>query len=222
MKITRRQIRKIIKEAMVQSYDLGREDSLAGIRPQLPDEDYIRGYNDAQMDAGLPTMQAPSDSGRGKKLDPNLLKGALPGKIRGMNEARNVSFPFTEIAEDFQDRGYKVKKAHAGDDRGAALFQMPISIPGGTKDFGYYVDVKYEYGTFYFYWYLRTKASPGSQQRIKILKPGGGKPRWQAEYRISDLGVVVDEIDYEISVHAEEGTHPFDLGLPPSKFAYKG
>ena len=73
---------------MVQSYDLGREDSLAGIRPQLPDEDYMRGYNDAQMDAGLPTMQAPSDSGRGKKLDPNILKGALPGKIRGMNEAR--------------------------------------------------------------------------------------------------------------------------------------
>lgn len=222
MKITRRQIRKIIKEAMVQSYDLGREDSLAGIRPQLPDEDYIRGYNDAQMDAGLPTMQAPSDSGRGKKLDPNLLKGALPGKIRGMNEARNVSFPFTEIAEDFQDRGYKVKKAHAGDDRGAALFQMPISIPGGTKDFGYYVDVKYEYGTFYFYWYLRTKASPGSQQRIKVMKPGGGKPRWEVDYIERDLKVVMDEIDYEISVHAEEGTHPFDLGLPPSKFAYKG
>ena len=76
MKITRRQLRKIIKEAMVQSYDLGREDSLAGIKPQLPDEDYMRGYNEAQMDAGLPTMQAPSDSGRGKKLDPNLLKGA--------------------------------------------------------------------------------------------------------------------------------------------------
>ena len=78
MKITRKQIRNIIKEAMVQSYDLGREDSFAGIRPQFPDEDYMRGYNDAQMDAGLPTMQAPSDSGRGKKLDPNLLKGALP------------------------------------------------------------------------------------------------------------------------------------------------
>ena len=65
MKITRSQIRKIIKEAMLQSYDLGREDSFAGIRPQLPDEDYMRGYNDAQMDAGLPTMQAPSDSGKG-------------------------------------------------------------------------------------------------------------------------------------------------------------
>ncbi len=87
MKITRRQLRKIIKEAMAQSYDLGREDSLAGIRPQLPDEDYMRGYNEAQMDAGMPTMQAPSDSGKGKKLDPNLLKGALPGKIRGMSEA---------------------------------------------------------------------------------------------------------------------------------------
>ena len=222
MKITRRQIRKIIKEAMVQSYDLGREDSLAGIRPQLPDEDYMRGYNDAQMDSGLPTMQAPSDSGRGKMLDPNLLKGALPGKIRAMHEARNVSFPFTEIAEDFQDRGYKVKKASAGDTRGSALFHMPLSVPGGTKDFGYYVDVKYEYGTFYFYWYLRTKADPSSQQRIKVMRPGGGKPRWEVDYVEKDLKVVVDEIDYEISEHAEDGTHPFDLGLPPSKFAYKG
>ena len=139
-----------------------------------------------------------------------------------INEARNVSFPFGEIADHFQELGYKVKKAHAGDDRGAALFQMPISIPGGTKDFGYYVDVKYEYGTFYFYWYLRTKASPGSQQRIKIMKPGGGKPRWEAEYIPKDLKVVVDEIDYEISKHANEDIHPFDLGLPDSKFKFKG
>jgi len=76
MKITKRQLRRIIKEAMVQSYDLGREDSLAGIRPQLSDEDYMRGYNDAHMDAGIPAVQPPSDSGSGKKLDPNLLKGA--------------------------------------------------------------------------------------------------------------------------------------------------
>ena len=97
MKITKRQLRRIIREAMTPdipdamgaighgkfqqtSYDLGREDSFAGIRPQLPDEDYMAGYNEAQMDAGLPTMQAPSDSGRGKPLDPDLLKGAKPGK----------------------------------------------------------------------------------------------------------------------------------------------
>jgi hypothetical protein len=81
MKITKRQLRRIIKEALdQQSYDLGREDSFAGIRPQSPDEDYMMGYNEAQADAGLPTMQAPSDSGRGKPLDPDLLKGARPGK----------------------------------------------------------------------------------------------------------------------------------------------
>jgi len=120
MKITKRQLRRIIRESLnealpphlqkhfrsdgssvrdpewedvtpsgygpdgeVDSYDLGREDSLAGIRPQLPDEDYMMGYNEAQADAGLPTMQAPSDSGRGKPLDPDLLKGALPGKHWG-------------------------------------------------------------------------------------------------------------------------------------------
>ena len=107
MKITRRQLRKIIREALstevpdirphrkssfqvrkekelaAKMYDQGREDSLAKIRPQLPDEEYMRGYNEAQADAGLPTMQAPSGSGRGKKLDPNKLKGALAGKYYG-------------------------------------------------------------------------------------------------------------------------------------------
>ena len=113
MKITRRQLRKIIKEAMVQSYDLGREDSLAGIRPQLPDEDYMRGYNEAQMDAGLPTMQAPSDSGRGKKLDPNLLKGALPGKIRGMSEAHHDHGEYDADA----DAWYEERRLMDMDDR---------------------------------------------------------------------------------------------------------
>ena len=98
MKITKKQLRRIIREAMAGSptigkpsakgtdhlftdaYSLGREDSLAGVRPQLPDGEYMRGYNEAQADAGLPAMQAPSDSGRGKKLDPNLLKGAFAGK----------------------------------------------------------------------------------------------------------------------------------------------
>ena len=136
-----------------------------------------------------------------------------------VTEARNVSWPFTEIADHFQERGYKVIKAHSGDERGAALFQMPINIEGGSKDLGYYVDVRFEYGTFYFLWYLRTKRPDG---RIRIMKPGGGSPRWEVEYRESDLKVVVDEVDYEIAVHSQEGTHPFDLGLPPSKFKYKG
>ncbi len=141
-----------------------------------------------------------------------------------LSEARNVSFPFGEIADYFQELGYKVVKAHAGDDRGKALFQMPINIKGGTKDLGYYVDVKYEYGTFYFHWYLRTlhDGSYGTSGRIRIMRPGAGKPRWEVEYRESDLKVVMDEIDYEISVHDAEGKHPFDLGLPPSKFEYKG
>ena len=85
MKITKRQLRRISREAIeeVSMQDQGREDSFAGIRPQLPDEDYMMGYNEAQTDAGLPTMQAPSDSGRGKKLDPSKLKGAFAGKNYG-------------------------------------------------------------------------------------------------------------------------------------------
>jgi len=147
-------------------------------------------------------------------------------KLKGqglIKEAMNVSFPFVEIAEFLQDRGYKVKKAYANDPRGHAVFQMPISLPGGSQDLGYYIDVKYEYGTFYFYWYLRTKASPGSQQSIKVMKPGNGKPRWEVDYVTRDLETVLDEIDHEISVHDAEGIHPFDQpGHGSSRFAYKG
>ena len=117
MRITKRQLKKIIREAILieadddmsvydditkvplhmpprpdkhtefrsQSdregeYSLGREDSFAGMRPQSSGKDYMMGYNEAQADAGLPTMQAPSDSGQGKKLDPSKLKGAFAGK----------------------------------------------------------------------------------------------------------------------------------------------
>ena len=141
-----------------------------------------------------------------------------------VTEARNVSWPFQEIADYFQERGYKVKKAHAGEERGKALFQMPINIKGGSKDLGYYVDVKYEYGTFYFYWYLRSihDGRYGQKGRVRIFKPGGGKPRWEVEYIERDLKVVMDEIDYEISKHDAEEIHPFDLGLPDSKFKFKG
>jgi hypothetical protein len=87
MKITKRQLQRIIKEAVDQNtYELGREDSFAGISPQLPDKDYMMGYNEAQVDAGLPTIQSPSDSGSGKKLDPSLLKHAVIGSPEDRGE----------------------------------------------------------------------------------------------------------------------------------------
>ena len=150
-------------------------------------------------------------------------------KLKGqglIREARyNTSFPFSEIAEYLMERGYKKIKAHAGDERGAALFQMPINIKGGSRDLGYYIDVKYEYGTFYFYWYLRSihDGRYGQKGKMRIMRPGGGKPRWEVDYIERDLKIVLDEIDHEIAVHDAEGTHPFDQpGYGTSKFAYKG
>ena len=79
MKITKRQLRNIINESFdQQSYDLGREDSLASINPQMSDEDYMMGYNEAQMDMGMPSVQPPNDSRRGKRLNPDDLKYAFP------------------------------------------------------------------------------------------------------------------------------------------------
>jgi len=63
-----------------ETYDIGRADSFAGIRPADVDPDYMMGYNEAQADAGKPLMQPPTDSGCSKNLDSNLLKGARPGK----------------------------------------------------------------------------------------------------------------------------------------------
>ena len=199
MKITRRQIRKIIKEAMVQSYDLGREDSLAGIRPQLPDEDYMRGYNDAQMDAGLPTMQAPGDSGRGKKLDPNLLKGALPGKIRGMTESRFTSRmpmrgPMAEIGAAFEELGdgmWKYKMTGSG-----GTFQLPT---GDNPDHGYFVMVEYNRGIYNMRWIQRVPTN--ERQYVKVIRPRNG---WEVESVPRDIKNAVDEIMYDIARHEAE------------------
>ena len=88
-------------------YNLGREDSFAGMRPQSSGKDYMRGYNEAQMDAGLPTMQAPSDSGRGKKLDPSKLKGAFAGKHYGRRMTEEDEVPMLKVGDLDKDKDSK-------------------------------------------------------------------------------------------------------------------
>ncbi len=82
MKITKRQLRRIIREAIdQQSYDLGHEDAMSGIEPQLPDPDYMMGYNDVLIDSDRPPAKPPQD-GSGKPLDPADLQYAHVGGRR--------------------------------------------------------------------------------------------------------------------------------------------
>jgi len=88
VKITRHKIRRIIKETLdQQSYDLGREDAFAGIEPQLPNQDYMMGYNEVSDDDSS-QAQPPSD-GSGKPLDPNILKGAYVSSREDRNQMAN-------------------------------------------------------------------------------------------------------------------------------------
>ena len=143
MKITKRKLRRIIREALLREaddmsvydditkvplhmpprpdkhtefrsqadrdgeYNLGREDSFAGIRPQSSGKDYMRGYNEAQADAGLPRMQPPSDSGRGKKLDPSKLKGAFAGKHYGRRMTEEDEVPMLRVGDFDKDKEAK-------------------------------------------------------------------------------------------------------------------
>ena len=68
------------------TYGLGREDSIAGMNPQSDDREYMRGYNEAQLDAGLPKVQPPSEPATAKKLDPNKLKGAFVSSKKDRSE----------------------------------------------------------------------------------------------------------------------------------------
>ena len=104
MIITKRQLRRIIREAMAGSptigkpsakgtdhlftdtYGLGREDSMAGMNPQSDDHEYMRGYNESQLDAGLPKAQPPSEPATAEKLDPNKLKGAFVSSKKDRSE----------------------------------------------------------------------------------------------------------------------------------------
>ena len=104
MKITRKQLSKVIREVTAGSptigkpsakgtdhlftdtYGLGREDSLAGMSPQSGDQEYMRGYNEAQLDAGLPKVQPPSEPAAAKKLDPSKLKDAFVSTEKDRSE----------------------------------------------------------------------------------------------------------------------------------------
>tara|TARA_Y100001973_G_C5172100_1_gene319732 strand:+ start:500 stop:652 length:153 start_codon:yes stop_codon:yes gene_type:complete len=47
------------------------------------------GYNETQVASGKLSMQPPSDSGKGKRLDPDLLAGAL-ASLRGVSAVRRT------------------------------------------------------------------------------------------------------------------------------------
>mgnify|MGYP005725038495 CR=1 FL=1 len=56
----------------------------------------------------MPRMQAPSDSGRGKKLDPSKLKGAFAGKYSGRRMAEEDEVPMLKVGDldkDKEDKG---------------------------------------------------------------------------------------------------------------------
>ena len=95
MKITRRQLRRIIRESIrlhelesrvaheeeVSMYDVGRDDALGGVPPQDDDDNYMMGYNDVLIDMGEPPVGPPAE-GSGKPLDPNMLQYAHVGGRR--------------------------------------------------------------------------------------------------------------------------------------------
>tara|TARA_Y100000034_G_scaffold47788_1_gene58938 strand:- start:2674 stop:2922 length:249 start_codon:yes stop_codon:yes gene_type:complete len=79
MRITRHQLRRIIREAIDQvSYDVGREDALADLPPADDDPDYMMGYNDILIDMGEEPVGPPA-SGSGAPLDPADLQHAHVG-----------------------------------------------------------------------------------------------------------------------------------------------
>lgn len=122
MKVTKIQLRRIIREALLREaddmsmydditkvkthtpqpdnhpkssithddrqgeYNLGREDSLAGMKPQSSSKDYMRGYNEAQLDSGLPKAKTPSEPATAEKLDPNKLKDAFVSSKKDRSE----------------------------------------------------------------------------------------------------------------------------------------
>tara|TARA_Y100000034_G_scaffold120696_1_gene163951 strand:+ start:334 stop:624 length:291 start_codon:yes stop_codon:yes gene_type:complete len=94
MKITRRQLRRLIREAFdyndaeyesemgMVEYDMGREDAIAGLPPQDDTDDYMWGYNEVLTDMGRETVEPPAP-GSGKPLDPAMLKHAhVGGRLR--------------------------------------------------------------------------------------------------------------------------------------------
>jgi hypothetical protein len=92
MRITRRQLRRLIRESygpdvalpdrVSLDYQLGREDAESGVPPQDDDDDYMMAYNDILIDMGEEPV-VPVSQVAGEPLDPDLLQYAhVGGRIR--------------------------------------------------------------------------------------------------------------------------------------------
>ena len=130
-----------------------------------------------------------------------------------LNEAINYSWPWDELGPMFEEQGFKSDRKRAGKASNTATWYLPVVDKRGrmadSSGIGYKIHVDYNRGTFRFKWYQRVETNEYPYE--KLLKPGGGKWRWEVEHVARDLKTAVDEIAYEISAHEAEGTNPMDM-----------
>ena len=212
MKITRKQLSKVIREVTAGSptigkpsdkgtdhlftdtYGLGREDSIAGINPQSNDKEYMRGYNEAQLDAGLPKVQPPSEPATAKKLDPNKLKGAFVSSEKDRSEMaeyirkRNERMAKLKMSENKLRKTIRsVLMAESASEQALELLKSEYTIESEKNVPGIRRDVN-RVTT-----YTRNDGQPIPPEDLKLLqdrdaeirKKGGGMARLMGVYTSS-------------------------------------
>lgn len=211
-RLTETQLRQVIREVMAGSptigkpsakgtdhlftdtYGLGREDSLAGMNPQSADQEYMRGYNEAQLDSGLPKVQPPSEPATANKLDPNKLKDAFVSSEKDRSEMaeyirkRNERMAKLKMSENKLRKTIRsVLMTESASEQATALLKNEYTVvsekdaPGIRRD------------TNRITTYTRNDGQPVPPEDLKLLqdrddevrKKGGGMARLMGVYTSS-------------------------------------
>ena len=102
--------------------------------------------------------------------------------------------PMAEVGDAFEELGggmWKYKMTAAG-----GTFQLPDHR---GEDFGYYVMVEYNRGTYKMKWIQRVPTNENPY--VKVIRPRNG---WEVESISRDIKNAVDEIMYDIAMHEAE------------------
>ena len=126
MKITKRQLRRIIKEWTGQGmslFELGQEDAVREIPPQDPDPEYMRGYNEALLEFGEDPVEPPARhrSPRGRSVH----EATAADRVQDKNEAvKKLTEFIVSLIEEYDKNTVKkaLKKVYTKTASGQRLY----------------------------------------------------------------------------------------------------
>ena len=197
MRITRRQIRRLVREATLSDQDKSRlEDIVSELEAASEKhaaqaekvQDIVDNSDDEATNESLAKIKI------SRRQIGKIVREALVTEAGQYYSRMPKSGPMAEVGKFFEELGggmWKYKLTSQGGN-----FQLPT---GDNPDLGYFVIVEHNRGIYKMKWIQRVKTN--EYPYVKVIRPQNG---WEVDSIPRDIKNAVDEIIYDIARHEAE------------------